>query len=363
MTHYTMNVKKIAPILSLIIALALPLHPVMAEFNSMLAPTRYTSANYIPPQYDAFDHDYYYPPSVIKPAENNLKPVATFIVITNTLGLQNNNMGTTDTIFTFDANASTDTETDPYKLEARWDFDGDGKVDSYFSRNKRIQHQYKTPGIYSVTVQILDGGGNISSYTLPVTVVENTDPTGYFTYTPMSGTQGTIFTFNTQFSHDDQYLQNSLVYRFDWDGDGIFDTRYESKTIWNHKFDNVGPHQIILEVKDPGGKTGQAAATITTTANTKPQASLVIREIQSSVGQTFEFDASESHDAETSLNHLRFRWDVHYNGPNDIVYDSAFTFSPRFTFNYRLPGTYGIKLEVMDEEGIISTTFAKITVE
>jgi PKD repeat protein len=266
------------------------------------------------------------------------------------------------TRFTFDASSSSDNEDDLSNLEVRWDFENDGVLDSYFSRTKEIDHTFTSPGIYTVKLEVLDTAGNISSTTHTVTVVNNTAPYPYFLVTPDTGTEKTVFQFDTSRSRDDQYLSSSLEYRFDWNGDGKWDTTYQNKTIWNHRFDAAGTYKVIMEVKDPGGAEAASYLTVTTTADTPPIANFSMKSIPSTQGAGYEFNASSSSDAETKHNNLLYRWDFNYNGPNDIVYDTDWSSSDRYSGYYSVPGTKVIKLEVKDEDGAISRTYASINV-
>lgn len=362
-THLLANINAMASRLALLgLLFNFSLIPVAsAEFYSMLAPTDYTPANYVPPKYDAFDHDYYRPP-VLHEAEPDTPPVAEFTIYHEQNGLQSSARGTVDTSFTFDANSSEDNETDAAKLESRWDFENDGKLDSYFSRTKTIRHTYKTSGVYTVKLEILDTAGNISSTTHTVTVVNNTAPNAYFIVTPDTGTEKTIFHFDTDRSRDDQYLSYYLKYRFDWDGDGKWDTKYQDKTGWNHRFDTPGTHTVIMEVKDPAGLVAQYSQSIVNTANTAPVANFTLKTVPNSMGVGYLFDANSSSDAETQKNRLLYRWDFNYNGPDDIIYDTEWSGSPQYSGYYSVPGTKNIKLEVKDEDGVISRAYASIYV-
>ncbi len=336
-----------------------------AELNSMLAPTTYTPSNYIPPNYDAFDHDYYRSPVAPSPDGDTLPdtpPVADFTISNNQQGLQSAARGTTATRFTFDGNSSADNETNPGDLEVRWDFESDGIVDSYFSTTKTVEHTFSQAGVYNVKMEVLDTAGNISSITHQVTVVDNTPPTAFFVVAPATATSDTIFNFDASRSSDDQYMPFSLEYRFDWDGDGKWDTTYQNKTSWNHRFGNSGTFNVIMEVKDPEGATAQYSQTVTTAPNTPPIANFSISNIQGSNGAGYEFDASSSSDAETPHQNLLFRWDFNYNGPNDIVYNTDWSSSDRFSGTYTVPGLKTIKLQVQDEDGAISTSYAQINV-
>lgn len=338
-----------------------PFQPVLAEYNSMLAPTAYTPTTYIPPKYDAFDHDYYRPP-VFGEEEPDTPPQADFTIYNDQNGLQSQARGTTTTRFTFDAGLSSDNETDLSYLEARWDFENDGQLDSYFSRTKTIQHTFSKSGIYTVKLEVLDLGGNVSSTTRTVTVVNNTAPNPYFVFSPSTGTEKTIFHFDTSRSRDDQYLSSFLEYRFDWEGDGKWDTTYQEKTSWNHRFDKAGTHKVIMEVKDPGGAVAAATLNVINGVNTAPIANFSLKSIPNSQGAGYEFNASSSSDAETKHNNLLYRWDFNYNGQDDIIFDTDWSSSDRYSGYYSVPGTKVIKLEVKDEDGVISKTYAQIYV-
>ncbi len=359
--------------------------------NGGLSPNPYTSENYIPPAYDPFNNKY--KPYTefeekIQPGDRaaNTPPTAKFATRTKQTGLADTSAGTTQTDFIFDAFASTDSETWDSNLLVRFDFESDGKPDTYFSRTKRVYHKFDQPGVYKVTLEAMDGGGLIGTYSAQVTVVENTEPFAHFYYNPVSGTTGRIFTFTTSKSSDSQYLDSYLEYRFDWDGDGVWDTPYQQKTIWRHQFSEPGSYKIIMEAKDPEGATDTSWAAIDVFENTLPTASFTIEKKESKVYGTYGtdytglgdglnapgtaarykteyvFDASASSDAENPAK-LKFRWDFNYTGVNDIQYDTLWQNSPKASGHYDFPGEKTIRLQVMDEDGATAVSYAKIVAE
>ena len=152
-----------------------------------------------------------------------------------------------------------------------------------------MRHRFEKAGEYQVKLEVLDGGGNVSRVVKTVTVVNNTAPTAYFKYAPISGTTKTVFTFQTSASSDDQYFDHALQYRFDWDGDGKWDTKFQSRTQWNHQFGEAGNYTVIMETRDPEGQKGQARTSIIVSRNTLPHARLF------------------------------YRWDFNYHGSDDII--------------------------------------------
>lgn len=338
-----------------------PFQLAQASYSAMLQPTAYTPSSYIPPQYDAFDSDYYRKPPAAEPTPDTA-PTVEMSISTNQNGLQSQARGTTSTRFTFSANNSTDNETTTNKLEARWDFESDGKLDSYFSRTKTIQHTYAKAGVYTVKLEVLDTEGNIASTTRAVTIANNTPPTPSMAVSPLSGTENTVFHFDTSRSRDDQYLAFALEYRFDWNSDGKWDTKYERKTSWNHRFQDASVHVVKMEVQDPEGATASTTQVIRTNANTAPTALFTMKNIANSLGAGFLFDASRSTDAESEHRNLLYRWDFNYNGPNDIIFDTNWSSSDKYSGYYGVGGDKVIKLEVKDENGEISATYAQINV-
>lgn len=72
----------------------------------------------------------------------------------------------------------------------------------------------------------------------------------------------------------------------------------------------------------------------------------------------FNFDASESSDAEDSLSDLKFRWDWESDGR----WDTEWTSEPVREHRFLQSGVYQIDLEVMDTDGAISLVFEFVDV-
>ncbi len=329
---------------------------------SLLAPTNFTPKTYISPKYNAFDHDYYRAPKLAEGVDT--PPQADFYIFTNQAGFQNSATGTIETVFTFDASASTDAETPASMLEVRWYFENSAAPDTYFSRAKSTRHTFKKAGTYNVKLEVLDKGGNIAQISKKIIVVENTSPIPFFKVEPVTGTENTVFHFDTSLSRDDQYLASHLEYRFDWDSDGKWDTAFQKKTHWYHRFNATGNYTVTMEVKDPDNQKAALKKDIVVGANTPPVASFSVRALRSLDKKNnnidYEFDAAASFDRETPQKELFYRWDFHYNGPNDIIYDTAWSHSPKSFARFEKSEKSVVKLEVMDADGDISSAIYRI---
>lgn len=280
--------------------------------------------------------------------ENDLPPKAN-IRIRNNTGNVETLAGTTATEFTFDGNGSTDAETSPYQLEVRYDFENDGKVDTYFSRTKTATHVYSTTGIKTVKMEVLDLAGNVSTGFARVLIVENTPPHAYFEVMPKVGTPGTEFYFNHMLSSDDQYDNNTLEYRYDFEGDGFWDTKFMKMKSVKYQFTYPGLKNAVLEVSDPEGSSAFYHQTIYVNPNKSPTAEF---EITRNNKGNILVDASKSSDPDVSK--LQYRWDFDYNGINDIQNDTPWNSSPIASHMYKKQGEYLIRLMVKDEDETIA---------
>jgi hypothetical protein len=331
-------------------------------FINNLGPNEYTPENYVAPKYDPFNnrynpsHDYkdVYPP-LIQP---NTLPEPSFTIKASKKGFADNNVGTVGTTFIFSASGSTDSETANSRLQVRWYFEDSETPDTYFSAVKSVKHIFEKAGVYDVTLEVLDRNGGTSRLTKQVTVVNNTAPTAYLIAKQSTGLAGTVFEFDTGKSSDSQYLRAYLQYRFDWNGDGIYDTTYKSKTVWKHKFEKTGSYHVVMETKDPSGATATYYRDITVTENTPPKAAFSIAK----KSNTYTFDASSSTDKE-SPKKLQYRWDFNYTGADDIVFDTRFSTSPKHTGSYTITGKKRIRLQVKDSMGLTDEAYAEILFE
>jgi PKD repeat protein len=172
----------------------------------------------------------------------NAAPTASFTV--------NPSAGSTATTFAFNAGTSQDNETAVGALQVRWDWNGDGTYDTAWSINKTATHTYPAVGTYAATVQVRDAGGltDTASRTIVVSAT-NIAPTASFIVSPSSGTTQTTFNFNASASSDPD-AGDTLEYRWDWTGDGTFDTTWSTTRTAQHQFDAQGTYSVTLEVRD-----------------------------------------------------------------------------------------------------------------
>jgi len=84
--------------------------------------------------------------------------------------------GTTSTIFNVNASECWDDETPSIELEVRWDWEDDGSYDTSWSTTKINTHQYNTPGVYVIRLQVRNNDGLSSDMINTVCVLGGMQP-------------------------------------------------------------------------------------------------------------------------------------------------------------------------------------------
>ncbi|MES2824773.1 MAG: PKD domain-containing protein [Pseudomonadota bacterium] len=103
-------------------------------------------------------------------------------------------------------------------------------------------------------VSTLVGFSNIVKLDHPcLDCATNKPPVAAFTYTPLGGNTGSTYQFNAATSSDPE--NNSLSYRWDLNGDGVWDSSFTSTAIASRKYIIAGTKNIRLQVKDSKGLT------------------------------------------------------------------------------------------------------------
>ena len=184
--------------------------------------------------------------------------------------------GDASTVFTFTAQVSDDRDP-PSAIQVRWDWTGDGTWDTGWSTTKTATHSYSSTGNKTVVVQAIDSGGLTAtqSHVVQVTATPppppppNAPPSVDFTWTPTSGDTTTVFTFNAQVS-DDHDQPSAIQVRWDWNGDGTWDTSWSTTKTATHTFSSAGDYTVVVRAIDSGGLTASKSRVVSVTAVPPP---------------------------------------------------------------------------------------------
>ncbi|MBU1018756.1 S-layer homology domain-containing protein [Patescibacteria group bacterium] len=290
-------------------------------------------------------------------AETGLAPEAKFTV-TSDSHLADSDVGTTATEFTFNASSSSDDEDYSSQMEVRWDYEGDGDFDTTFADTKLAYHQYFEPGEYEITMEIRDSDGNVSTATYDIRIVTNTAPRAAFEVESDQATPGVEFEFDAGACSDDQYKSPYLEVRWDFDGDGSWDTNFSTYKREDYYYESPGTYDVVMQVKDPEGHTDESSSSVTVLSNSAPYADFTVTPESGTYSTSFTFDASDSYDGETDFDDLWFRWDFSYNGENDITYDTSWRHDDDTDHYFDEDDGTGeifVKLEVKDADSEVSS--------
>ena len=193
----------------------------------------------------------------------------------------------------------------------------------------------------------------------------NTPPTADFTIDPPQGVVGTTFFFDPIAVSDNEDSDAWLLARFDFDGDGAWDTTWLNPTNppYRHTYDAAGTYQVKLEVKDTGGLTDTRVKTLhvgNPGNNTAPTAKCTAMPASGPPGTTFTFSAAGSSDSQYPLSALKVKWDkwgiFNFRGQN---WQPA---TQSVTFTYDQIGIHEVNLILMDTGYLMDNTSCSVEV-
>lgn len=157
------------------------------------------------------------------------------------------------TDFTFDVSGSTDDEDFDWKLEVCFDWENSGTCNTWVPADTPVVHRFETGGQKTVRVIVRDSDGLTSQETVVLDL--NAPPTAAFSYALAPSTWGEI-DFDASGSSDDITPPAGLLMRWDWEGDGGWDTSLSSAhRTTTHTYDKLGYYWPRLEVMDGDGLT------------------------------------------------------------------------------------------------------------
>ncbi len=238
--------------------------------------------------------------------------------------------------------------------EVRFDIDGIGKssassypfIYTWVTNNESLgNHTLKTTSYDN------DGGSTSDEVSFEITqgTSDNTPPTALFTIAPSTGTTSTTFAFDASGSNDNEEPTSSLQVRWDFEGNGIWDTDWNNEKTINHQYSNEGTYAAKMEVKDTEGLTNETTVdVIVVNPNTPPTALFTVSPDSGTTNTNFSFDANSCSDNETPTSELQVRWDF----DDDGAWDTDWNTEKTQYHQYSTEATYNAKMEVKDIKGL-----------
>ena len=82
------------------------------------------------------------------------------------------------------------------------------------------------------------------------TIIPPQPPVPVISISPETGTTDTVFIFDASGSYDQEDPVGDLLFRWDFEGDGEWDTEFSHDPVFEHKYVHVGHYHVKLEVMD-----------------------------------------------------------------------------------------------------------------
>ena len=261
--------------------------------------------------------------------------------------------GNTTTIFSFNAETTEIEGSVDTMLFFRWDWNNDGVWDTHFSKSKLIDHRFWNKGNYTIVMEASSDGGLRDTISTDIVVIQgNSAPHPVLFISPGSGHIQTLYTMDASETTDDEDSIDQLLFRWDFEGDGFYDTQWNSNPIIEHKFLGPSVYTPTVQVKDPKGLEDITSMSLPVGLNNPD---LVVdftwNPIEGSTADTYTFDASASYDPADASNTFTYRWDLNADG----FYDTEKIESATFDYQFDEEGPQEVRLEITDQYGLINS--------
>gem|GEM_PF-6387999 len=132
--------------------------------------------------------------------------------------------------------------------------------------------------VFTATFIVMDDGEHADPVWDEVTmgVFVNSLPSAIVSVDIEVADTGMAFEFDASVSSDAETDHAALQYRWDWTGDGVFDTDWSSASVVSHSYDVPGVYDASVEVMDGAGLVSHASVTVTVTGEAIPEFSLLV---------------------------------------------------------------------------------------
>lgn len=224
--------------------------------------------------------------------------------------------------------------------------DGFNYTNLFAVTNTKASYQLSLGGgQHTIEVSLKDKAGNLAQATSRFTIsVFRSLPEA----TPTTGTVPLTVNFITKAEYTDGAI---IRYRWDFQGDGIFDTNDPGARNYTRTFAQKGTFNAVLEVMNDRNQIVTATVVIVVTGN-PPVATASINPSNGAVPLNVSFTGTGT-DTDGSI--VKFEWD--FDGDGTFDFSSPTTGNTTQTYNNA--GTFNAVFRVTDNSGLTAT--AKVT--
>jgi PKD repeat protein len=244
---------------------------------------------------------------------------------------------------TLDASGSTD---DRGIASFRWDFEGDGEVDTT-TESGTVTHTY-AEGNYTPTVTVVDSDDATDAANASIEVQQASSPPNAVLDAPAEATVNESVTLDASASADEGSIAE---FRWDFDGDGTVDQTTTSGTV-EHTYTQTGDVTTAVTVVDDDSATAADSATVTVSESDPAlTAELSVGTEGPAVDESVSFDGSASTPADDIVS---YEWTF---GDGENATGQAVEHA------YESAGTYTVTLEVASSDGDVATAEETLVVQ
>jgi outer membrane protein assembly factor BamB len=143
----------------------------------------------------------------------------------------------------------------------RWDFDGDGTFDTVGSPLPTATRPMAAEGTYNAVLEATDSLGSVGTGTVQVVITALLRPNVTATAVPATAPRNVPVQFGGSATPGDPGT-TIIGYRWDFDGDGTFDTPRAPTAAVARAFRTAGTYTAVLEALDSAGTTGTASVQV-----------------------------------------------------------------------------------------------------
>ena len=225
---------------------------------------------------------------------------------------------------------------------------------------REVTHRFYTPGDHHVRMKVLDLNGNSDTTRLDIHVRQGySSPKPILNIYPAFGHNHTKFLLDASQTRDDEDSIWTLKFRWDFDGDGIFDTSYQDSSRITRTYPTPGEYNPRVEVKDPSGRVQSAGKLISVGIIDhliKPDFTWYPDSILNDT--LIQFDAGRTYHQQDPFRSLQFLWDWE----NDGKWDTPWLSSPITFTTFQWEVIQFVHLRVRDSLGLINDTIKGIRI-
>lgn len=102
------------------------------------------------------------------------------------------------------------------------------------------------------------------------TIIPPQPPVPIIRIIPNTGTTDTVFIFDASESYDQEDMIEDLLFRWDFDGDGEWDTEFSNKLSHEHKYSHTGHYHVSLEAMDTDSMHADTVVSLVVTHSINP---------------------------------------------------------------------------------------------